>query len=517
MNEARILWVDDEIDLLKPHILFLEEKGYKLKTVNNGNDAIEMVKNKAYDLIFLDENMPGLSGLETLSRIKNINSSVPIIMITKSEEECIMDEAIGSKIQDYLIKPVNPKQILMAIKKTIDQKRLIVEKATSDYQAEFANISQMISQSSNSEDWKETYKKLVFWELELEKTKVKGMEQILNMQKTDANIAFSKFIKKNYSEWFSGNNEDAPILSHNIFQKQLFPILEENNQVVVFLIDNLRYDQWKTIESALNSIYKTEKEELFYSILPTATQFARNAMFAGLMPAQIEQVHPKLWVNEGEENGKNDFEKELLELQMQRMGVKKTLFYEKFQNIEKGKKIKQSFSEILNHELSVIVINFVDILSHTRTEMNMIKELIHDEVTYRSLTLSWFEHSPLFELIKALSERKLTMVFTTDHGSIRVNNAVKIVGDKNISSNLRYKQGKLLKYNPKELFEMKIPEKVLLPKLNVSSSYIFAQNNDFFAYPNKFNHYAMFYKDSFQHGGVSLEEMIIPFAVIMPK
>lgn len=517
MNEAIILWVDDEIDLLKPHILFLQDKGYKVETVNNGNDALEMVQSKTYDLIFLDENMPGLSGLETLSKIKNMDPSVPIIMITKSEEEQIMDEAIGSKIQDYLIKPVNPKQILMTIKKVIDQKRLIVEKATSNYQAEFANISQMISQANSSEDWKETYKKLVFWELELEKTKVKGMEQILNMQKTDANIAFAKFIKKNYDDWFSGNNEEAPTLSHNIFQKQLFPILEQNNQVVVFLIDNLRYDQWKTIEVALNSFYKTEKEELFYSILPTATQFARNAMFAGLMPAQIEQIHPRFWVNEDQEKGKNEYEKELLALQMQRMGVKKTLFYEKFQNIEKGKKIKQSFSHILNHQLSVIVINFVDIISHTRTEMDMIKELIHDETTYRNLTLSWFEHSPLFELIKMLGERKLTMVFTTDHGSIRVNNAIKVLGDKNISSNLRYKQGKHMKYNPKELFEIKIPEKILLPKLNVSSSYIFAQNNDFFAYPNKFNHYAMYYKDSFQHGGVSLEEMIIPFAVIKPK
>ncbi len=517
MKGISILWVDDEIDLLKPHIIFLETKGYSVETANNGNDAIEIVKDKTFDLIFLDENMPGLSGLETLARIKDIRYSTPVIMITKSEEEYIMDEAIGSKIDDYLIKPVNPKQILMAIKKIMDQKRLVSQKATSNYQAEFGNIGFMINDSMTSEQWVNTYKKLVFWELELEKTGGDGMEQVITMQKDDANKGFVRFIKNNYTDWFSGSNDDAPIMSHNVFQKKLFPLLQNDQKVVAFVVDNLRFDQWKTIEPLLSEYYNVQNEELFYGILPTSTQYARNAMFGGLMPAQIEKLHPELWVNEDEEGGKNQFEEELLHKQMQRLGIKNSVFYEKVQNIEKGRKIANNLPHILNHQLSVIVINFVDMLSHARTEMDMIKELAGDESAYRSLTQSWFEHSPFFELIKNLASKNIKVVFTTDHGTIRVNSPIKVAGDKNISTNLRYKQGKSLSYNKKEVFEVKNPESILLPRLNVSSSYIFAQNSDFIAYPNNFNHYVSYYKNTFQHGGVSLEEMLIPFVTLSPK
>ncbi len=516
MQEASILWVDDEIDLLKPHILFLESKNYNVTTANNGSDAIEIVRKNKFDIIFLDENMPGLTGLETLSEIKAI-CSTPVIMITKSEEEHIMDEAIGSKIDDYLIKPVNPKQILMAIKKIIDKKRLVSAKATSSYQSQFMNISNMINTSVDISDWAETYKKLIFWELELEKTQVSEMNEILTMQKNEANQSFARFIRNNYEEWFTGDNDEAPIMSHNVFQKKLFPYLQDNEQVVLFLIDNLRYDQWKVLEKTISEVYTTESEDVFMSILPTATQYARNAMFAGLMPSQIEKLHPEYWVNEGEEEGKNQYEKELLEKQMQRMGIDKSLYYEKVQNIEKSGKIKQNLSSILSHELSVIVINFVDILSHARTEIEMIKELAPDEAAYRSLTLSWFKHSPFFELIKELGQKGIKIAFTTDHGTIRVQNPIKVKGTKNISANLRYKQDKALSYKASEVFEVKNPEKILLPKLHVSSSYIFAQSNDFIAYPNNFNYYVNYYKNTLQHGGVSLEEMLIPFVTLSPK
>lgn len=517
MKETNILWVDDEIDLLKPHIIFLETKGYTVETANNGQDAIEIVKDKDFDLVFLDENMPGLSGLETLAKIKDIRYSIPVIMITKSEEEYIMDEAIGSKIDDYLIKPVNPKQILMAIKKITDQKRLVSQKATSTYQSQFGDIGLMINDSTTAESWLETYKKLVFWELELEKSGGEGMDQVFTMQKDDANKAFARFIKNNYTEWFSGENSKAPVLSHNVFKNKLFPLLKNDQQVVTFVIDNLRFDQWKTIEPLLRDYFTVANEELFFSILPTATQYARNAMFAGLMPAQIEKSHRELWVNEDEEGGKNRFEKELLQKQMQRLGISASLYYEKVQNIEKGRKILQNLPHILNHQLSVIVVNFVDMLSHARTEMDMIKELAADESAYRSLTHSWFEHSPFFELIKQLAAKNIKIVFTTDHGTIRVNNPLKVTGDKNISTNLRYKQGKSLSYKSKEFFEVRDPEQILLPRLNVSTSYIFAQNTDFIAYPNNFNHYVSYYRNTFQHGGVSLEEVLIPFVTLSPK
>ncbi len=517
MKDVTILWVDDEIDLLKPHIIFLESKGYNMESVNNGTDAIEMVKEKNYDLIFLDENMPGLSGLETLKKVKDLRPNVPIIMITKSEEEYIMDEAIGSKIADYLIKPVNPKQILMAIKKITDQKRLVSQKTASNYQAEFSKLGLQISDSNTTDDWKNVYRKLVYWELELDKNSEQGMEQVLQMQREDANKGFAKFIKRNYVDWFQKNEQEKPIMSPNVFREKVFPLIREQKQTVVFMIDNLRYDQWKIMEPLISEYFTVKEEDLFFSILPTATQFARNAMFAGLMPSEIEKLYPEYWMNEDVEGSKNQFEEQLMVKQMNRLGIKSSFFYEKVNNIDKGRKLLNNIAHIMNHDLSVIVVNFVDLLSHARTEMDMIRELTGDDSSYRSITLSWFEHSSLFDLMKLLAGKKVRVAITTDHGTINVTNPIKVAGDKNTSTNLRYKHGKSLSYNPKEVFEINNPHSVRLPRLNVSSSYIFACNTDFFAYPNNYNHYVSYYKNTFQHGGVSLEEMLIPFVTLEPK
>lgn len=517
MREIEILWVDDEIDLLKPHIIFLESKGYKLETANNGYDAIELVKEKTFDLVFLDENMPGLTGLETLSKITDIRTGIPIVMITKSEEEYIMDEAIGSKIADYLIKPVNPKQILMAIKKITDKQRLVSEKTTSNYQSEFGKLGLQINDSLTAEEWKNTYKKLVYWELELEQSEGQQMDEVLQMQKNDANNSFIKYVRRNYEDWFLADSDDKPTMSPSIFKEKVFPSLQKQDKVVTILIDNLRYDQWKTLEPLISQFYTVKEEDLFFSILPTATQYARNAMFAGLMPSEIEKLHPELWVNEDDEGGKNQFEEELMKKQMARAGVNASFFYDKITNIDKGRKLLQNASKILDHDFSVIVVNFVDMLSHARTEMEMIRELASDESAYRSITLSWFEHSTLFELLKTLADKKVKVNITTDHGTIRVHNPVKVTGDKNTSTNLRYKQGKSLSYNSKQVFEINNPQSVHLPRLNVSTSYIFAYNNDFFAYPNNYNHYVSYYKNTFQHGGISLEEMLIPFISLEPK
>ncbi len=516
-KETKILWVDDEIDLLKPHIMFLESKGYKIDTINNGNDAIDMVADNQYDLVFLDENMPGLNGLETLNRIKNIRNSLPVIMITKSEEECIMDEAIGSQIADYLIKPVNPMQILMAVKKITEQSRLVTEKTTMNYQSQFNELGVEINNASTAEDWKNIHKKLAFWELELQKNGGTGMEQILKMQKSEANKRFVKYVVTNYESWFSKPDENTPLLSPNVFKNSVFPALNKSDQVVVLLIDNLRFDQWKCIEPIVNKLYNVENEDISFSILPTATQFARNAMFAGLMPSEIEKLHPNLWVNEDEEDGKNDFESELLQKQLSRAGIKASLFYEKIHNVEKSQKLMSLANDIQNNQLSVLIINFVDMLSHSRTELQMIRELASDEKAYRGITQSWFEHSTLFELMKTLATKKLKVIITTDHGTIRVTNPIKVIGDKNISSNLRYKQGKNLGYNPRDVYEIKNPQTVHLPRINVSTSYIFATNEDFFAYPNNYNYYVSYYKNTFQHGGISMDEMMIPLVTLTPK
>ncbi|UCG28688.1 MAG: PglZ domain-containing protein [Bacteroidales bacterium] len=516
MKQLKILWTDDEIDVLKSHILFLEEKGFIVETANNGNDAIELVKEQEFDLIFLDENMPGLSGLETLKEIKIIAPNIPVIMITKSEEENIMEEAIGSNIDDYLIKPVNPNQILLSIKKNIDQKRLITEKTTSGYQADFARIGMEINSAGNFRDWINIYKKLIYWELELEKSEDSSMAEVYRMQEIQANSEFGKFISSNYLSWFDPDNEEKPLLSPDIFTGRILPLVHRGENVFMILVDNLRFDQWKVIYRTIGDYFRIDREEIYCSILPTATQYSRNAIFAGLMPLEIEQMYPGLWVYDEEETGKNLQERELLENQFKRTGIDVPFFYEKINNLADGKKLVENIPNFSNRPLMIAVYNFVDMLSHARTEMEVLRELANDESAYRSLTLSWFRHSSLLELIKILARQDLTLIITTDHGSIRVRNPVKVVGDRRTSANLRYKLGRNLDYDPKAVFEMKNPNEAYLPKSNISSRYIFATNGDFFAYPQNYNHYVKYYRNTFQHGGISLQEMLIPFVILRP-
>jgi len=514
-RKIHILWTDDEIDLLKPYILFLEEKDYRVTTAANGADAIALVEEHDFDLIFLDENMPGISGLESLEKIKNITPSTPVVMITKNEEEDIMDEALGSKISDYLIKPVNPKQILLTIKKNIDTKRLVTEKTTSVYQSQFSQLGIQINSARSFQDWTDIYSRLVYWEMELESSGTGGMEEVLRTQKTEANNEFSRYIRKHYADWFSATTPDTPLMSYNVFRKKVFPLLEYG-QVVVVLIDNLRFDQWKIIEQEIVEFFRTEEEQIFSSILPTATQYARNAMFAGMMPGDILEQHPGLWVDENEEGGKNAHEEELCRIQMQKQGIECTFNYEKISNQRAGKKLLENYKDLLNYDLNILVYNFVDMLSHARTEMDMIRELAFDESSYRSLMHSWFQHSYLYELLKNLSAPDLMLVITTDHGAIRVTNPVKVIGDRKTSVNLRYKQGRNLNYNPREVYEISKPREILLPRTNVSTSYIFAMNNDFMVYPNNYNHFVNLYRNTFQHGGISMEEMLIPVSVLSP-
>ena len=517
MRKPRILWVDDEIDMLRAHIIFLQNKDYEVETANNGFDAVDKVKDLFFDIIFLDENMPGMSGLETLNRLKTLSPNVPVVMITKSEEENIMDEAIGSKIADYLIKPVNPKQILLSLKKNIDQKRLVTRQTTSAYQMQFSQIGMLLNDRLNFNEWLDVYKKLVFWEIELGESDDPAMDQVLAMQKDDANKAFFKFIRENYLEWLNKDVGDRPMLSPDIFQQRIFPLLDEGHKVLVLLIDNLRFDQWRTISPVFEEYFMVDSEELYMSILPTATMYARNSMFAGLLPLEIEKIFPALWEDDDNEGNKNPHEEELLRRQMERLRRKEKLFFEKVSGIRRERQINDNFKNIMENDLSVMVFNFVDMISHARTEMEMIRELANNEKAYRSLTLSWFNHSSLRDLIRNLAGNNIRIVVTTDHGAIRVDNPVKVIGDRETNTNLRYKLGRNLNFKSKHVFEVRDPRLAYLPSRNVSTSYIFAHNGDFFAYPNNYNYYANYYKDTFQHGGISLEEMIIPLVTLVPK
>ncbi|MBQ6680945.1 MAG: PglZ domain-containing protein [Prevotella sp.] len=516
MSNGLLLWVDDEIELLRAHIIFLEKKGYEVRTVSNGIDAIDQCRQQTFDLIMLDEQMPGLSGLETLQQIKEIQPATPVVMVTKSEEENIMNQAIGAKIADYLIKPVNPNQILLSLKKNIHQKEIVTEVTQSSYQQSFMDISMQIQNCANLDDWKDLYKRLVRWELELSSTE-SNMTEMLKMQKEDANLGFAKFIKKNYLRWIDERGKgDTPLMSPDIFKSKVFPLLNQGEKVFLIVIDNFRFDQWRVLSQEIGDQFDID-EDLYMSILPTATQYARNAIFSGLMPTQIAKMFPELWVDEDEEEGKNLNEAPLIQTQIERFRRHDTFSYHKINDSAGAEKFLQQYANLKQYDLNVLVVNFIDMLSHARTEMKMVRELASNESAYRSITLSWFRHSVLSNIFPLLAQSDYKIIITTDHGSIRATNPVKIIGDRNTNTNLRYKLGKNLSYNDKEVFAIKEPHKAQLPSPNLSTSYVFATNDAFFAYPNNYNYYVSYYKDTFQHGGISMEEMLIPLITLTPR
>lgn len=517
MNNGRLLWVDDEIELLKAHILFLENKGYELITVSNGADAIEQCRVQTFDLILLDEMMPGLSGLETLQKIKEIQPATPIVMCTKSEEENIMEQAIGSKIADYLIKPVNPSQILLTLKKNIHRKEIMTEVTQSGYRQNFQDIALQIQDSKDLNDWMNLYKRLVHWELELSTTE-SNMTDILSMQKEEANNGFAKYIKNNYAQWADPKTpaDSRPIMSPDIFKTKIFPQLDAKEKVFLIVIDNFRYDQWRLLAHEIAELFDID-EDMYISILPTATQYARNAIFSGLMPNKIAEMFPELWVDEDEEEGKNLNEAPLIQTQIDRYRRHDTFSYTKINTSTDAEKLIEHFDRLQQNNLNVVVFNFIDMLSHARTESRMVRELANNESAYRSITISWFRHSVISRLFRLLSQSHYKVVLTTDHGSIRVDKPIKIIGDRNTNTNLRYKLGRNLSYNSKELFVVKAPHAIQLPAPNISTSYVFATGNTFLAYPNNYNYYVSYYKDTFQHGGISMEEMLVPLITLTPK
>ncbi len=511
MSIAKILWVDDEIDSLNSQIMFLENKGYEITTKTNGFDAVEYVKDNIVDVVLMDESMPGITGLQTLQQIKEINSTIPVVLITKNEAENIMDEAIGSQISDYLIKPVNPNQVWLSLKKLIDNKRLVAEKTTSAYQQEFRSLFMALNDNPNYTEWMDLYKKLVFWELEMKKSDSPEMQEVFNTQKQEANTEFFKFISKNYASWVGPKAVDAPIMSHTLLKFKVLPHLEKGVPLFFVLIDNLRFDQWKTIQPIFAESFRIHEEETFYAILPTATQYARNAIFAGMLPVDIEKNFPQQWKNDDEEGGKNLYEEDFLRAQLKRLGKGDLkVSYTKITNNHDGQKLVDNMHNMLQNDLNIIVYNFVDMLSHARTEMEVLKELAGDEISYRSITQSWFEHSPLHQALKKIADKHINMVVATDHGSTRVKTPAKVIGDKQTTANLRYKHGRNLHYEAKDVLAFRDPKEAGLPVPNVNSTFVFAKGDIFLCYPNNYNHFVNYYKNTFQHGGVSLEEMIVP-------
>lgn len=518
---TRILWIDDEVELLKAPIKFLEQKDFSVATASNGIDALDILREQAFDIVFLDEQMPGMGGLEVLAELKKMLPNLPVIMITKSEEERIMEDAIGAKIADYLIKPVKPTQILLACKKILEGRQLIHEKANVGYQQDFRHIAMQFFDAQTHDDWSDIHKKLVYWEMEMEHNPDKSMSEVLDSQRQEANTNFGQFVRENYLDWVNSSpSDDRPVLSHEVIPTAVLPHLGQGHKsVFMILVDCLRFDQWKALEPIIGQYFRIDSEKTYTSILPTATQYARNAIFAGQMPLEIAKKHPNLWMNDDDEGSKNSHEADFLAEQLKREKINVKHSYHKVISLEEGKTLTDNVMNLLSNPFNVLVYNFIDLLSHSRTEMNIIRELAPNEAAYRSLSRSWLEHSPFLQLLRRLAENNVKVILTTDHGTMRVKNPVRIIGDRTTTTNLRYKQGKNLNYdfNDRHLFTVRNPKDAMLPAANVSSTYVFAMENSFFAYPNNYNYYVNYYRDTFQHGGVSMEEMIIPIIELTPK
>src|SRR4051812_46926672 len=518
MSLAKILWVDDEIESLQSQKMFLQNKGYDVHTLTNGFDAIDYIKENVVDVVLIDETMPGITGLETLAKIKEYNAQIPVVLITKNETENLMDDAIGSQISDYLIKPVNPNQVLLSLKKIIDNRRLVAEKTTTAYQQQFRNLFMALNSNPSHQEWMGIYKELVHWELSLQKSDSPEMQEVFQTQKAEANTEFFKFISRNYSSWLKEKAKDKPVMSHTLIRDKVMPQLEKGVPAFFVLIDNLRFDQWRTIQPIFSESFRVVEEDSFYSILPTATHYARNAIFAGMLPIDIEKKFPQQWKNDDEEGGKNLSEEEFFRAQLKTLGKSDLrVSYTKVVNNHAGLELVNNIHNLLSNDLNVIVYNFVDMLSHARTEMEVLKELAGDEVSYRSITASWFEHSPLHQALKKIADKHIKIILATDHGSVRVKTPCKVIGDKQTTANLRYKHGRNLNYDPKEVLAFREPKEVGLPSPTINSSYIFGGEDVFLCYPNNYNHYVNYYRNTFQHGGVNLEEMIVPVVYMVAK
>ncbi len=511
IKKGNILWADDEIELLRPHILFLEEKGYNVTPVTNADDAISLVKEHPFDLLLLDEMMSGKDGLSALAEIKEINPSLPVVMITKNEEESLMEEAIGSKIDDYLTKPVNPSQILSTCKKFVESRKIEGNRLTRDYPLQFNELTRAIMEASTWQDWVAIYTRIVDLELEMDHYPDLGLRSMLEDQKKSANMEFGRFVEKHYLEWIK-ESDDAPNLSVDVIAENVAPLLANDKKVAFVVIDNMRLDQWLSIQPFLFPYFNI-KRKFYFAILPTATPFARNAIFSGLFPLEIEQKYPELWSKGADDDSsRNRYERQLLDFQLQEMGfnLKPEPKYIKILDLSEGKNLERNIRTYIQTKLLSIVVNFVDIFSHNRSTSEILKEIVPDEAAFRSLTRSWFEHSYLFRVLRHLGEEGFTIIMTSDHGSVRAMRGGKVIGDRETSTNLRYKFGKNLKCDNKYAFYIKDPREFKLPMRGININYIIAKEDYYFVYPTNYHKYLNYYRDSFQHGGISMEEMILP-------
>jgi len=521
-QDRKILWADDEIDLLKPHILLLESKGYRVTSVSNGTDAVACAAREKFDVVLLDESMPGLGGLATLEAIKERDPSIPIVLVTKNEAESLMDEAIGKRIDDYLIKPVRPTQIFLALKRLLESDRLQEGQRARGYVAELARLREQSAGGLDWRGWIDLYARSAQWDVELDKVEDDGLKQAHQDQRRELNVEFGHYVEGNYASWVAGDTTPAagaPTLSVGVLERWVAPLLREKRRVYFILVDCMRLDQWLTVEPLLREFFDIAVD-YHVSILPTATPYSRNAIFAGLFPDEIQRRHPEFWhEGAGDERSKNRYERQLLDLHLKRLAVELSSppKYIKIYNAEEANNVRRNVVTFQNIPLVALVFNFLDMLTHGRSESDLLRELAPDESAFRSVMRSWFLHSSLFDALKWMSKQDCTVILTTDHGAILSRRSALVYGNRETSTNLRFKFGTNLACDPKFAVQVKDPNRFRLPADAMSKNYIVAKEDFYFVYPTKFHEYENKYRGSFQHGGISLEEMILPTATLTPR
>lgn len=514
----KILWVDDQIEELRSHVVYLADKGYEVDGVTNGQDAVEKLKQQDYDAILLDEMMPGMTGIETLAELKKVRETVPVVMITKSEEEDLMNRAIGKRIDDYLVKPVSPLQIVSALKRLLEGRKIRGEQLSRDFSGHYMDTQDRIATAKTPDDWVELYNGLVQWELDIVADGDHGLLTTHDEMLAEANRGFVRYVREHYAGWVSGA-DDAPLMSPDLFRTWVAPEIEGSSQVVWIVIDCMRLDQWRHVESLLEPYYHLERRH-YWSILPSATPFARNALFAGLYPREIATRYPDWWRGSSrQQHSKNAHEKELLGEQLKRLGSSAADSYKYYKvfDARDTDDLSRQVGSLEGVRLVAAVYNFLDIMAHGRSQSQILKELAPDVPAFRSLMRSWFEHSTLLDVLRTLSRRDCTVVLTTDHGSIFCNRATPVRANRETSTNVRYKYGDNLGVDEKIVFLMKDPEDYMLPRQSTIENYAITTDNYYLVYPTNFHEYERLYRDSFQHGGISLEEMIVPFVVMKPR
>ncbi|MCX7757605.1 MAG: response regulator [candidate division WOR-3 bacterium] len=502
----RILWIDDEIELLKPYIYLLTEKGYNITTASNGPDGLALAQKTNYDVVFLDEMMVGMDGLTVLEKLKSYDPNIIVIMITKISEEELMNRAFSQLADDYIIKPFTPNQILAVLKRIYEKKILVSEKIKRD----FSQLQLKRRDIVDFRDWVKYYLTLLYWQTNIERFGDNTLRESFAQEKFESNKEFVRYIEKNYSRWIKENS--GPILSNKFFVNFILPHLK-NQKVYLFLFDSMTVAQWLALVPILREYYDITTQ-YYFSILPTATPYSRNAIFSGMLPLEIYKNYPQYWVFE--ESGQNRFEEELLKIQLAKLGFFNKILFVKISRTDDLASIE---NVLLNNEcfLSIIIINFLDLLIHSIRTQRLLDEIVNSEQTLIHLTKIWFTNSEIFNLLAKLRKENNLIIITSDHGFIKVGHPTVIYGGREISSNLRYKYGNALRVDEKAAFLVERPEDLMLPVERRGIKFAIAKMDYYFIYPTKFHEYEATYKYSYQHGGISLEEMILPVAFLTPR